>query len=399
MVQRPKMTRGQRALVVIVVVGVAIIASIGFVGSYTAVQHLAEREGFGWFSYALPAGVDAGIIVFLAVDLLLTWLRIPLPLLRYLAWMLTVATIVFNAASAWPRPLATGMHATVPVLFIAAIEAARHAVGRITAIDADQYMEGTRIGRWVLAPIATFRLWRRRQLWELRSYQEAVELERRRLVYRARLKAAYGRDWRRQAPVDQLLVLKLANLGEPLPAFHLDVTSLDRVTSPTPMPAVGPAVESTPALAAAALLPGPRQDASLVPGGEPAPATPKPEEAGVAHTLDHPAELQQSDDPGTRGPRAAANLSPTPSAGSAVDRYYQGFCAYHKQHGAFPDGEQLGKWLWEESGIKGRGGEALTAGHLRRYLPSFRDRWQGEEQPAPSDGNADHDVAGAQLVP
>ena len=400
MVQRPKLTRGQRALLVIVVFGVVTIAAIGFIGSYTAVRHLALREGFGWFSYALPVGVDAGIIVFLALDLILTWLRIPLPPLRYLAWTLTAATIIFNAASAWPRPLATGMHAIVPVLFIAAIEGARHAVGRITAIDADTYMEGTRLGRWFLAPIATFRLWRRRLLWEVSSYKEALEHERRRLVYRARLKAAYGRRWRHRAPVDQLLLLKLANLGEPLPEFRLDLTSVDRSSGHAlPQGLTRPAVKAASAAPEMAMLPGPRQSpdpqtadtpspaeaAAIVPCAEPAAPVPVPQADFT----------QEPSDPGLvpeRAPRPDPVQRRAPGAGTAEDRYYQAFAAYRKQHGAFPDGDQLGQWLWHESGVKGRSGEALTAGHLRRYLPKFRQRWQ--EAPEPAEDRARAGVPG-----
>lgn len=377
MAQRPKVTRGQRALVVIVVAGVGVIAAIGFVGSYTAVQHLAVREGFGWFSYVLPVGIDVGITVFLALDLLLTWMRMPLALLRHLAWLLTAATIVFNAASAWPRPLATGMHAVVPVLFVAAIEAARHTVGRITQFEADQLMEGTRLGRWVLAPAATFRLWRRRQLWELRSYQEAIELERRRLVFRARLKAVYGRSWRRKAPVDLLLVLRLANLGEPLPAFRLDVTSLDS-TLTVALPGLGvgePALEPAPS-------------ATPLPEIEPSPASDDP--VGGAEVPDGgqegeratvPAQQQAAPQPATVSAGAAA-----PPVGTAADRYYQAFSDYYKKNEAFPDGEQLAVWLEQEAGIRGRGGKALNAGHLRRYLPGFRARWEQEQEQGQSAG-------------
>ncbi|WP_435888281.1 DUF2637 domain-containing protein, partial [Streptomyces niveus] len=78
--------------------GGLLIALIGFIGSYTAVQQLAVDKGFGDFSYLFPVGVDAGIVVLLAMDLLLTWLRIPFPLLRQTAWLLTAATIAFNGA-------------------------------------------------------------------------------------------------------------------------------------------------------------------------------------------------------------------------------------------------------------------------------------------------------------
>jgi hypothetical protein len=211
------LTRAQRITIYGIAAGALLIAAIGFTGSYAAVRTLALHKGFGWFSYALPAGVDIGIAVLLALDLVLTWLRIPFPLLRQAAWLLTAATIVFNAASAWPDPLAVAMHAIIPVLFVVVIEAARHAVGRLADISVDRHMESVRLIRWILAPVPTFRLWRRMKLWELRSYDQVVQLEQARLVYRTRLRAEYGRRWRRRAPVELLLPLKLARYGIPLP--------------------------------------------------------------------------------------------------------------------------------------------------------------------------------------
>jgi len=206
------LTRAQR-----IAAGALLIALIGFTGSYAAVQGLAARKGFGFFSYVFPVGVDVGIAVLLALDLVLTWLRIPFPLPRQAAWLLTVGTIVFNAASAWPDPLAVGMHAIIPVLFVVVVEAARHAVGRMVDISVDKHMDSVRLVRWLLAPVPTFRLWRRMKLWELRSYEQVVQLEQSRLVYRTRLRATYGRSWRRAAPVELLLPLKLARYGVPLP--------------------------------------------------------------------------------------------------------------------------------------------------------------------------------------
>lgn len=214
----PHMPRAQKTLAGIVAVGALTIAAIGFAGSYTAVRTLAATQGFGWFATILPIGIDAGIVVLLALDLLLTWLRIPLPLLRHTAWVLTAATVAFNAAAAWPRALGVSMHACIPILFIVIVEAGRHAVGRIADITADRHMEPVRLARWLLAPAATFRLWRRMKLWELRSYEETIRREQDRLVYRIRLRARYGIAWRRKAPVEMRIPLRLARHGVPLAA-------------------------------------------------------------------------------------------------------------------------------------------------------------------------------------
>ncbi|SCK20214.1 Protein of unknown function [Streptomyces sp. ScaeMP-e48] len=229
---RPVLTTAQLRLVGTVAGGAITIAAIGFVGSYAAVRELAEQKDFGTFAAAFPIGIDVGIVVLLALDLLLAWLRMPYPLLRHTAWLLTAATIAFNGAAAWPDPLGTAMHAVIPVLFVVVVEAARNAVGRLADITADKHMDSIRLSRWLLSPVPTFRLWRRMKLWELRSYDQVIHLEQERLVFRAQLQADYGRRWRWKAPVQMRLQLRLARYGRPLPAAAqptaLAVTPLHR---------------------------------------------------------------------------------------------------------------------------------------------------------------------------
>ncbi|MET7931936.1 hypothetical protein ABZT43_50995, partial [Streptomyces sp. NPDC005349] len=73
-----------------------------------------------------------------------------------------------------------------------------------------------RLTRWLLSPLPTFLLWRRMKLWELRSYEAVIKLEQERLVYQARLHSRFGRAWRRKAPVESLMPLRLARYGVPL---------------------------------------------------------------------------------------------------------------------------------------------------------------------------------------
>ncbi|MCP3822117.1 DUF2637 domain-containing protein [Streptomyces sp. A3M-1-3] len=251
-----ELTRTHRILIGVVVAGAVIIAAIGFAGSYAAVRELAEQKGFGRFSLFFPIGIDAGICVLLALDLLLTWIRIPFPLLRQTAWLLTAATIAFNGAAAWPDPLGVGMHAVIPVLFVVCVEAARHAVGRIADITADKHMEGVRLTRWLLSPIPTFKLWRRMKLWELRSYEQVIRLEQDRLIYQARLQARFGRSWRRKAPIESLMPLRLARFGVPLsetgPAGLAAAGIEPALLPPAPVPAQA---QARPALAEPATTP------------------------------------------------------------------------------------------------------------------------------------------------
>ncbi|MET3983906.1 DUF2637 domain-containing protein [Streptomyces sp. PvR034] len=300
-----QLTRTHRILIGVVVAGAVVIAGIGFAGSYAAVRALALQKGFGSFSLVFPIGIDMGICVLLALDLLLTWIRIPFPLLRQTAWLLTAATIAFNGAAAWPDPLGVGMHAVIPILFVVTVEAARHAVGRIADITADRHMEGVRITRWLLSPIPTFKLWRRMKLWELRSYEQAVGMEQDRLIYQARLQARYGRAWRRKAPVEALMPLRLARIGVPLsqtvpeglaaagiePALLPPVSVPAAVTDPAAGPAAleahrAPTAPGAQAPAEQQAVPGPRPPGPVAVPGTAAGPVPGPGHAPPAFAVD-----------------------------------------------------------------------------------------------------------------
>ncbi|MGW3035501.1 DUF2637 domain-containing protein [Streptomyces sp. NPDC001178] len=285
-----QLTRMHRILIGVVVTGAVIIAGIGFAGSYAAVRELAIKKGFGNFSYVFPIGIDAGICVLLALDLLLTWIRIPFPLLRQTAWLLTAATIAFNGAAAWPDPLGVGMHAVIPVLFVVAVEAARHAIGRIADITADKHMEGVRLTRWMLSPIPTFLLWRRMKLWELRSYEQVIKLEQERLVYQARLRSRFGRAWRRKAPVESLMPLRLARYGVPLAQ-----------TAPEGLAAAGiepallpPAPQPVPVAVQEVAAPAPHREVEAAPAAQYAPE-PEPDRSQWLHAR-HPQQVEYHGD-------------------------------------------------------------------------------------------------------
>jgi hypothetical protein len=209
----PEATRLQKIIIGGVAAGSLFIAGIGFTGSYSAVAQLAREQGFGKFSDAFPIGIDAGIGVLLALDLVLTWFRIPFPLLRHFAWLLTVATIAFNAAASWPHALGVSMHAVIPTLFIVIVEAARHAIGRLADITADANYENPPLIRWILSPWPTYRIWRRMRLWNLRSYTLVIALEKQRREYKVRLRVEHGRGWRRTASRRERLAMNLSKFG------------------------------------------------------------------------------------------------------------------------------------------------------------------------------------------
>jgi hypothetical protein len=203
-----------RLLTVLAMAGGGVLAGIGFTGSYSALAQLAANHGFGWFSHVFPIGVDAGIVVLLALDLHLIRKGTPWPVVRLVAHLLTVATIVFNASVAGPisaDPVGSAMHGVLPVLFITAVEAGRRLVIRAADIDAGREAAGVPLHRWLLAPVASMRMYRRMRLWAISSYDQAVALERERVVYRVLLDRQYGDAGK--APSDARLPLTMARYG------------------------------------------------------------------------------------------------------------------------------------------------------------------------------------------
>ncbi|MDH6604428.1 hypothetical protein M2164_000063 [Streptomyces sp. SAI-208] len=416
-----------------------IIAGIGFAGSYAAVRELAIQKGFGAFSDVFPIGIDAGICVLLALDLLLTWIRIPFPLLRQAAWLLTAATIAFNGAAAWPDPLGVGMHAVIPVLFVVAVEAARHAIGRIADITADKHMEGVRLTRWLLSPITTFLLWRRMKLWELRSYEQVIRLEQERLVYESSLRSRFGRGWRRKAPVEALMPLRLARYGVPLaetaPA-GLAAAGIDQppiaftvtVGRTPPAPIQGP----EPELEAAAttereteqgsggavhpeLMTSPAEpERSLVggqEGAETAEGFAEAYQAWIANFQTEPTAAQfaswlqdhgittAAGDPLTDaqlqpllqvlkqryGPLPEPEPVEAPQIDDEVswhDYFYNAWTTYAQEHGSYPDAAALAAYVCERDGITGPGERRIAGEDLEPFVAAFQQREFPEAGPS-----------------
>lgn len=209
--------KAMRALIIATVICAAVIASIGFVGSYDALCGLAQKKGFGDYSYVFPVGIDAGIIAMYALDLILVWRRMAKPVLRLFAHVLTLATIAFNA-NAGERtpaedPLAAAMHGVLPLLFVAVVEAARHLIIKTNQLSMAAESDRVPLQRWILAPWRTWSLYRRMKLWEITSYAQMVAMEKDRTVYRAWLQHKHGRRWKRKADAEALLPFTMAPFG------------------------------------------------------------------------------------------------------------------------------------------------------------------------------------------
>lgn len=246
------------ASAVVVAVMALALAVIGFTGSYRSIRDLAYGWGWGWFSDVFPIGIDVGIIGLIAADLFLCAIRSPAPILRWFAWVLTAATIVFNASSGWPRDGSAGWmdyveaaaHATMPGLVVVITEALRRAIARRARIADGRQFEPLGIARWLLAPVPTFSVWRRMRLWDVHTRAEALDLERDRLTLRDLLRDEYGRNWKKQARPVELRAMRDAGRGLPIPAQLIANAALSPVNADRANAAnVTPADVAPPAIA------------------------------------------------------------------------------------------------------------------------------------------------------
>lgn len=236
----------------------------------------------------------------------------------------------------------------IPVLFVVAVEAARHAIGRIADITADKHIEGVRLTRWLLSPIPTFLLWRRMKLWELRSYDQVIKLEQARLVYQASLRSGFGRAWRRKAPVESLMPLRLARYGVPLAE-----------TAPAGLAAAGIeppiqfTVERTEVLAQRQ---GPELEAAVDQEKELTPVpSPQP---------------QQAEQPRTAHPEQPHDVTDEERAQHLADAYQDWIAAF----GFEPTSAQFAPWLQHQYGIATAADGPLSDNQLEPLLQFLKQR-------------------------
>ncbi|MFI5635502.1 hypothetical protein ACIA8E_40460, partial [Streptomyces sp. NPDC051664] len=186
-------------------------------------------------------------------------------------------------------------------------------------------------------------------------------LEQDRLIYQARLQARFGRNWRRKAPVESLMPLRLAKFGVPLadtgPA-GLAAAGIEPVLLPlAPVPA---AVETAHPHAE---LMGEHQRAleasatgAATAGHEEPASSPEPEGA-ESFVLDEPV-LPDVD-------------------------YYEAVQGFISQYGELPNARQFGLFLAQYGVVDPVSGSVLTEGQLRPILQDFK--MQAPQSPVSAD--------------
>ncbi|MFC0039586.1 DUF2637 domain-containing protein [Actinomadura rayongensis] len=206
------MSQAERAAVFLVGMLVTTLALLGFVNSFAAVAKVAEPS-FGNLAYTLPIAVDLGIFTFTGLDLVLARLDVRVGWLRLIPWSLVAGTIYLNVAA---ETTTVGMvaHAILPSLWAVAVEVGARIIRNRAKLERGEAMDTIRAARWGLAPWSTWKLWRRMNLWEIRSYTEALRHERDRILARTDLQDTFGAiAWRWKAPRRARVLYRLGELA------------------------------------------------------------------------------------------------------------------------------------------------------------------------------------------
>ncbi|MBK3384634.1 MULTISPECIES: DUF2637 domain-containing protein [Streptomyces] len=206
----PPLSGQELVLVVGIVLAAAVVSTLGLLSSYTALETKAASWGWDW-PWLLPVGIDVAIPAFTGANLILIRMGMELRWIRWVPRALTAVTVYLN----WQASTTPGGrigHAALTLLWVIFSEIASHVYGtRIGAVTGKKRMETVRRSRWILAPIPTARLRRRMILWEITSYEEALTRLQEQTYLRAQLKEEYGWQWRRKAPLEQRMALKLGS--------------------------------------------------------------------------------------------------------------------------------------------------------------------------------------------
>ncbi|MEV0604698.1 hypothetical protein AB0I82_36115, partial [Streptomyces sp. NPDC050315] len=215
-----------------------------------------------------------------------------------------------------------------------------------------------------------------------------------RLVYQARLRSRYGRGWRRKAPVEAMMPLRLARYGVPLtetvPA-GLAAAGIDPAREPAPVPVRAEAhTEARPELdtTAAREHPEPVEPAQAVdpvPNAETAPAITVPVAPGRSRPLGGAGSPLPYAEPVAPEPEPVYDapeppFEALPEGLSRDEQFYVAFRSYMaEKDGTFPDPHQFARYLLNTYNVTGKDGTGpLSENYLRTYVREFRQRFRME---------------------
>lgn len=205
---RAKRGRWVGILIAVVIVLIALgLAANAAAASYESLSGEAAKHGVP-LARLNPLALDGGLFAVITADIALTLMKMPLRWVRMTSRLFAAGTIVANATAGWPDPIGMGLRIAAPTLFVILTE-----IGRAVILHRQRRDDGTEddyvpLSRWFLAPVKTFKMWRRQKLWGVKSYKVALDMEIARQLAVRKLSKRYGKGWQKAIPGDLAWMLR-----------------------------------------------------------------------------------------------------------------------------------------------------------------------------------------------
>lgn len=272
------------AIIAVVALGLILVAfTMSYAALYEAATWLQATQlhaiNGGDLRFLFPLGIDAVIVYFLAMDLLMEWQGRRHALNRWAAYALSAITIILNVSQGDGTTASYLGHAGPPIVIILIAEGVAAWIRHLAGLAHGQAADRIPAGRWIAHPVSTLKVVRLMLGWGITSYPQALEHEQRRQLAYAMLREQHGRTWRRHTP--RHLRWMLDNGYELDTAFELTraMTAATVAMTATEVQDVATGAGHAPARSLAA--PPEREDPA---DAEPHRETAKPQESGPVAT-------------------------------------------------------------------------------------------------------------------
>ncbi|WP_082126562.1 DUF2637 domain-containing protein [Allosalinactinospora lopnorensis] len=183
---------------------ITIAFTMSYAALYASATWLADTQltaiNGGDLRFLFPIGIDAVIVYFLAMDLVMEWQGRRHPLNRWAAYSLSAITIILNVSQGEGTTASYLGHAGPPVVIILIAEGVAAWVRHLAGLAHGTATDRIPAGRWLAHPLSTLKVARLMLGSAITSYPDALEREQQRQLAYAMLREQYGRTWRRSTP-------------------------------------------------------------------------------------------------------------------------------------------------------------------------------------------------------
>ena len=198
---------GARLLMLWLGIAVGVIGAIALGLSFVSVQD-AARPYFGSAAWALPVLADTTIAVLTFFSIVAELNRLRSPMARYTARALVALTVYANVA---PQHGLYGkiLHGAPPTVWVLIVAVAEGIIRRLMGLSDAKRLEALHKSLWLLRPLATWRIWRAMRVYQITTYEAALDRDAARAAVVGRLRVNHGRLWRQKAALAERIALRL----------------------------------------------------------------------------------------------------------------------------------------------------------------------------------------------